>query len=78
MPACIAALGLVVAMSSALKRSAPPLMLQGADVNKFKESIKEKDVKINELMEDLGNKEMLLSEAQASLAKVGAAVRRPA
>ena len=42
------------------------------DVQKYRDSIKEKDGKINELMEDLGNKELLLSEAQASLAKVGA------
>ncbi len=47
--------------------------VQGLDVQKYRDSIKEKDGKINELMEDLGNKELLLSEAQASLAKVGAA-----
>lgn len=43
----------------------------GTDVVKYKESLKEKEAKINELVEDLGSKELLLSEAQASLAKVG-------
>lgn len=51
-------------------------LLQGNDVVKYKEQLKEKDVKINELVEDLGNKELLLSEAQVSLAKVRAAAGR--
>lgn len=44
---------------------------QGSDLAKYKELVKEKDGKINELVEELGNKEMLLSEAQSSLSKVG-------
>ena len=35
------------------------------------EVVREKDAKINELIEELGGKEMLLSEAQSQLAKVG-------
>ena len=38
------------------------------------EVVREKDAKINELIEELGGKEMLLSEAQAQLAKVGGRV----
>lgn len=33
-------------------------------------AVKEKETKINELIEELGNKEMLLSEAQAQLESV--------
>lgn len=39
----------------------------GAVAGAGKEASKEKDKKINELMEELGNKELLLSEAQATL-----------
>ncbi len=42
------------------------------------EALREKDKKINELIEDLGNKELLLSEAQGQLAAVRAAGWRPA
>lgn len=34
------------------------------------EALREKDTKINELVEELGSKELLLSEAQAQLAAV--------
>jgi len=34
------------------------------------EAVREKETKINELIEELGNKELLLSEAQSQLAAV--------
>lgn len=37
------------------------------------EAVREKEKKINELIEELGNKELLLSEAQGQLAAVRAA-----
>lgn len=57
---------------SSPRRPAP--RAQGTDVLAYKTQIKEKEGKINELVEELGNKELLLSEAQASLSKVGGRV----
>lgn len=53
----------------------PPCGLQGgatagAAAALTAEAVREKDSKINELIEELGNKELLLSEAQSQLAAV--------
>lgn len=45
----------------------------GAAAAATAEAVREKETKINELIEELGNKELLLSEAQSQLA----AVREP-
>ena len=42
----------------------------GAAAAAAAEAVREKEVKINELIEELGNKELLLSEAQGQLAAV--------
>ena len=44
--------------------------MAGAAAGMSAEVVREKEKKINELIEELGNKEMLLSEAQAELSSV--------
>ena len=49
-------------------------MVGGAAAAAAAESVREKEVKINELIEELGNKELLLSEAQGQLVAVSVCV----